>query len=309
MRARDEVLHSNEERIEANGIELVYDTFGRPTDPPILLIMGLGAQMVAWHDDFCARLAGRGYYVIRYDNRDVGLSTKMSGMPNVLEMVRAWLGGELPEAQELPYTITAMAADAADLLDALSITPAHVAGISMGGIIAQHLALNYPQHVRSLTLISTTTGNLDLPRPDMQALGALMAPPAPDREGRIAQGVETNRMLSGDLPFDADEAWEYAARAHDRSFYPEGTVRQMAAILSVPWYEALPQLDVPTLVIHGEKDPLFPLAHGEDLAETIPGARLHVVQGGGHNFPRPAWPELIAAIAQHVKAVERGESL
>jgi pimeloyl-ACP methyl ester carboxylesterase len=307
MRARDEVLHSNEERIEANGIELVYDTFGHPTDLPILLIMGLGAQMIAWHDDFCSRLAGRGTYVIRYDNRDVGLSTKMSGMPNVLAMVQAWLGGELPEAQDLPYTIAEMAGDAAGLLDALSISSAHVAGISMGGMIAQHLALNHPQRVRSLTLISTTSGNLGLPRPDMAALGALMAPPAPNREERIAQGVETNRLLSGDLPFDADEAWEEAARAHDRSFYPEGTVRQMAAILAVPWYDKLPEVAMPTLVIHGEKDPLFPLAHGEDLAATIPDAWLHVVEGGGHNFPRPAWPELIAAITQHVKAVERGE--
>lgn len=306
MRARDEVLHSDEERIEANGIELVYDTFGNPSDPPILLIMGLGAQMIGWHDDFCARLAGRGYYVIRYDNRDIGLSTKMSGMPNVLAMLQSWLGGEAPEV-DVPYTLADIADDAAGLLKALSIASAHIVGISMGGMIAQQLALRHPRRVRSLTLVSTTSTNLDLPRPEMAALNALLAPPAAGREAQIAQGVEASRMLNGDLPFDADEAREESERAYDRSFYPEGVARQLAAILHAPWYTELPQLNVATLVIHGEKDPLFPLPHGEDLAATIPGARLHVVERGGHSFPRPAWPELIAAVAQHVKAVERGE--
>lgn len=304
MAARDEVPHGNEERVEANGIELVYDTFGDAANPPVLLIMGLGAQMIAWHDDLCARLAGRGFYVIRYDNRDVGLASKMSGTPDVRAMLQAYLEGQAPGV-EAPYTLADMADDAAGLLAALSIASAHVAGISLGGVIAQHLALRHPGRVRSLTLISTTSGNLELPLPEAAALGALLAPPAEDREGRIAQSVETSRLLSGDLPFDEEDAWEEAARAYDRSFYPEGMTRQLAALLSSPWYGALAGLDVPTLVIHGEKDPLFPLAHGEDLAATIPNARLHVVQGGGHSFPRPAWPELVAAVAQHAKAVER----
>lgn len=307
MRARDEVLHSNEESIEANGIDIVYDTFGNPSDPPILLIMGLGAQMIDWHDDFCARLAGRGSYVIRYDNRDIGLSTKMSGMPNVLGMLQSWLAGEAPET-EVPYTLADMADDAAGLLQALSIASAHIVGASMGGMIAQHLALRHPQRVRSLTLVSTTSSNLDLPRPETPALEALVAPPAAGREAQIAQGVESSRLLSGDIPFDADEAWEESARAYDRSFHPEGMARQLAAVLHAPWYGELQKLDVPTLIIHGEKDPLFPLPHGEDLAATIPGARLHVVDNGGHSFPRPAWPELVTAVAQHVKAVERGEA-
>lgn len=304
MAARDEVAHGEEKRVEANGIELVYDTFGDAANPPMLLIMGLGAQMIAWHDDFCARLAGRGFYVIRYDNRDVGLSAKMSGAPNVLAMIQSYFSRQVPEV-ETPYTLADMADDAAGLLTALSIPSAHLAGISLGGTIAQHLALRHPRRVRSLTLISTTSGNLELPLPEAAALNALLAPPAEDREARIAQGVETSRLLSGDLPFDEDDAWEEGARAYDRSFYPEGTTRQLAALLSSPWYEELPRLDAPTLVIHGEKDALFPLAHGEDLATTIPGARLHVVQGGGHSFPRAAWPELVAAIAQHARAVER----
>lgn len=304
MVARDEVMHSAEKRVEANGIELVYDTFGDADDPPILLIMGLGAQMIAWQDDFCARLAGRGFYVIRYDNRDVGLSTKMSGMPDVLTMLQSYLIRQVPEV-EVPYTLADMAGDAAGLLDALAITSAHVVGISLGGAIAQQLALRHPRRVRSLTLISTTSGNLELPLPEMAALNALLAPPAGDREARITQGVETGRLLSGDLPFDEDEARAESARGYDRSFYPEGVTRQLAALLSQSWYAELSSLDAPTLVIQGEKDPLFPLAHGEDLAVTIPGARLHVVEGGGHNFPRPAWPELVAAIAQHARAVER----
>ena len=300
----DEVQHSAEKRVEANGIELVYDTFGDAADPPVLLIMGLGAQMTAWHDDFCSRLAGRGSYVIRYDNRDVGLSTKMSGMPDVLIMLQSYLVRQVPNV-DVPYTLADMADDAAGLLSALSIASAHVAGISLGGTIAQHLALRHPRRVRSLTLISTTSGNLELPLPDMAALNALLAPPAEDREARITQSVETNRLLSGDLPFDEEEARAESARGYDRSFYPEGVTRQLAALLSSPWYAELPGLNVPTLVIHGEKDPLFPLPHGENLAATIPGARLHVVAGGGHNFPRPAWPELVAAIAQHIRAAER----
>lgn len=307
MAARDEVAHGEEKRVEANGIELVYDTFGDTANPPMLLIMGLGAQMIAWHDDFCARLAGRGFYVIRYDNRDVGLSSKMSGAPNVLAMVQSYFSRQVPEV-ETPYTLADMADDAAGLLAALTIPSAHFAGISLGGTIAQHLALRHPRQVRSLTLISTTSGNLELPLPETAALNALLAPPAEDRKARIAQGVTTSRLLSGDLPFDEDDAWEEGARAYDRSFYPEGTTRQLAALLSTPWYEELPRLDAPTLVIHGEKDPLFPLAHGEDLAATIPGARLHVVQGGGHSFPRAAWPELVAAIAQHARAVERASA-
>jgi pimeloyl-ACP methyl ester carboxylesterase len=304
MAARDEVLHSKEERIEANGLELVYDTFGDPANPPILLIMGLGAQLISWQDDFCSRLAGRGYYVIRYDNRDVGHSTRMSGVPNVLVMVQSWMGGQVPEA-EVPYTLADLADDAAGLLAAVGVASAHVVGGSMGGMIAQRLALRHPRRVRSLTLISTTSSRLDLPMPEAAALTALMAPPAPDRQTQIAQDIESGRLLIGDLPYDEDEAREQSERAYDRAFYPEGTARQLAAILSAPWYAELPQLDVPTLVIHGEKDPLFSLAHGEDLAATIPGARLHVIQGGGHNFPRQAWPELVAAIAQHVRAAER----
>lgn len=303
----DEVQHSAEKRVEANGIELVYDTFGEAADPPVLLIMGLGAQLLSWHEDFCARLAGRGFYVIRYDNRDVGLSTKMGGTPDVLAMLQAYLVRQLPEV-EAPYTLADMAGDAAGLLDTLSIASAHVVGASLGGAIAQQLALRHPRRVRSLTLISTTGGNLALPLPERAALDALLAPPAEGREARIAQSVATNRLLSGDLPFDEEEARADAARAYDRSFYPEGKIRQLAALLSRPWHAELPGVAAPTLVIQGEKDPLFPLAHGEDLAATIPGARLHVVAGGGHNFPRPAWPELVAAIAQHMRTVERARA-
>jgi pimeloyl-ACP methyl ester carboxylesterase len=307
MRPRDEVLHSNEKRAEANGIELAYDTFGNPGDPPILLIMGLGGQMIGWHDDFSARLAGRGFYVIRYDSRDAGLSTKMSGMPNVMGMIAAWLRGEEPE-EDVPYELADLANDAAGLLEALSLPAAHVVGISMGGMIAQFLALRHPQRVRSLTLISTTSSRLDLPRPEPGVLQLLMAVPTGDRDADIAQSVEAGRVLNGDLPFDPDDEWEYRARLYDRGPYPEGVARQLAAVFSRIWRAELPDLNVSTLVIHGEKDPLIPLAHGEDLAAAIPGARLHVIRGAGHTFPRPAWPELVAAIAQHARTVERGSS-
>lgn len=307
MPPRDEVIHSNVERVEVNGVELAYDTFGNPSQPPILLIMGLGGQMIAWHEDFCSRLAGRGFYVIRYDSRDAGLSTKMSGMPNVMGMIQSWMQGEAPQ-EEVPYGLADLANDAAVLIKALSLNSAHVVGVSMGGMIAQYLALRHPERVRSLILISTTSSRLDLPRSRPEALQAILATPTGDREADIAQSVESGRVLNGDLPFDAEEEWEYRARLYDRGSYPEGVARQLAAVFARVWYEELPDLNVPALVIHGEKDPLIPLAHGEDLAATLPNARLHVVANAGHNFPRPAWPELVAAITQHVKSVERGSS-
>lgn len=305
MPPRDEVIHSNVERAEVNGVELAYDTFGDPAQPPILLIMGLGGQMISWHEDFCSRLAGRGFYVIRYDSRDAGLSTRMSGAPDVLGMIEMWMQGEAPQA-DVPYELADLSADAAGLLTALSLRSAHVVGISMGGMIAQYLALRHRDRVRSLTLISTTSSRLDLPRPQPEALQAIMTTPSGDREADIARSVESGRILNGDLPFDPEEEWEYRARLYDRASYPEGVARQLAAVFARVWYDELPALDAPALVIHGEKDPLIPLAHGEDLAATLPNARLHVVPNGGHNFPRPAWPELVAAISQHVKSVERG---
>ncbi|MDX1663103.1 MAG: alpha/beta fold hydrolase [Candidatus Promineifilaceae bacterium] len=305
MKAKDEIRHSEETRITVNGVELVYDTFGEEADPPFLLIMGLGAQLLAWHEEFCARLAGRGFYVIRYDNRDVGLSSKMSGMPDVMGMVQTWLSGSQSEV-EVPYTLRDMAEDAVGLLTGLGIEKAHVAGASMGGMIAQQMAIHHPERLRSLTLMVTTSSAHGLPRPEPAALQTLLAPPAAGREAAIEQGVVTSRILNASLPFDEEETRERAARAYDRSFYPEGTARQFAAVLgSEAWRERLPDVDIPTLVIQGAEDPLFPMGHGEDLVQAIPDAHLHVVARGGHIFPRQSWPELITAMAQHAKMSEQ----
>jgi len=284
----------------SNGIRLCYETFGDRSKPPMLLIMGLAAQMIVWDDEFCTRLADRGFWVIRFDNRDIGESTRF---PNA----RAPRFAELLFAQatglrfRVPYTLRDMANDAAGLLDALGVARAHVVGASMGGAIAQELAIAYPARVRSLTSIMSSTGDPKLPGPRPKALARLGKKVPLDRAGYVREYVTTWSVLAGEhFPFDADRTARQGAAGYDRGINPAGVSRQMMAIVaSGNRTRALRELRVPTLVIHGTADPLIPDPGGRATAAAIPGAQLLLIEGMGHSFPREVWPTIIDAIARH----------
>jgi pimeloyl-ACP methyl ester carboxylesterase len=292
-------------RAQVNGIAIEYETFGERGGRPLLLIMGLGAQMVLWEEEFCAGLVERGHFVVRYDNRDAGLSTKLegAGVPNMLEVMQAAAAGG---AIDSAYTLDDMADDAACLLDALELDSAHVAGASMGGMIAQTLVLRHAERVRSLTSIMSTTGNPDLPPPKPDALAALMRPRVKEREAAIEQALSLQRVLRGTaFPFDPERTRRLAARSYDRSFYPVGIARQLAAVMaSGNRAPALASVTTPTLVVHGDADPLVPLEGGRDTAEAIPGAELLVIEGLGHELPPQVWPRVIDAISAHTGKAE-----
>jgi pimeloyl-ACP methyl ester carboxylesterase len=255
--------------------------------------------MIFWEEEFCAGLAARGHRVIRFDNRDVGRSTRLeaAGVPNLLAAMAAAASGARVEA---PYTLDHMADDAAGLLDALELDAAHVVGASMGGMIAQTLAIRHPERVRTLTSIMSTTGRPGLPGPTPAALGALLAPPVAGREANVERGVATWRVIgSPGFPFDEPRIRERAGRAFDRGFHPEGVARQLSAILaSGSRHERLAGVRAPTLVIHGQADPLVPAECGIDTADAVPGAELLLVEGMGHDLPRGAWPTILDAIAK-----------
>ena len=280
-------------RAHANGIELEWDEFGAADAPPLLLIMGLGAQMIAWDEDFCRLLAGRGLRVIRFDNRDVGLSTRIEGRgPNVL----AALMGDTSSAA---YTLDAMADDAAGLLDALDIEAADVVGASMGGMIAQTLAIRHPHKVKTLTSIMSTTGASDVGQPAPEAIALLVTRPPVDRESAIDYGVGVSRVLSSPgFPFDEARARARATLSYDRGFNPVGVGRQLVAILaSGDRTPRLRSLRVPTLVIHGDRDPLVTKSGGEATAQAVPGARLLIIPGMGHDLPL-RWETIVDAISE-----------
>jgi pimeloyl-ACP methyl ester carboxylesterase len=287
----------------ANGVQIEYETFGVSSDKPLLLVMGLGAQMVLWDESFCGALAERGHYVIRYDNRDVGLSTKFEelGEPDILSMML-----KPSEAPPPPYTLDDMAGDAAGLLDALGIESAHVCGASMGGMIVQTLALRQRGRVRSMTSIMSTTGNPDLPPADPVVAGRLVMVPASTREEAIARSVETFRII-GSPGFEFDEAGvrDKAERSYDRCFLPSGQTRQMAAILAQPDRVAeLRELELPTLVIHGAADPLVSVEGGRDTANAIPDAELLEIEGMGHDLPKGAEGQIVDRIAALILRAE-----
>jgi pimeloyl-ACP methyl ester carboxylesterase len=290
------IPHSAEASVKANGIDIVYDTFGETSAPPMLLIMGLDCQLIAWDEEFCAALAGCGYWVIRFDNRDIGLSTKFdeAGIPDILAMMQ---GARI----QPPYTLRDMAADAVGLLDALAIESAHVVGVSMGGMIAQEMAIHYPDRVRTLTSIMSTTGDPTLPPPRPEAAAILVTPAPTDREGYVEHSLQTWRVLNGPVfPIDEEGDRAVAGRSFDRGLSPAGTARQLAAILgSGSRKEALAAVRTPTLVIHGDADPLVPVEGGIDTAEAVPGAKILIIEGMGHNLPPAVAPQVIEAIARH----------
>ncbi len=282
-------------------IELAYETFGSPEDTPLLLVMGLATQMIGWHDEFCRQLAERGLYVVRFDNRDIGLSTHLhgAGAPDVL----AVMGGD---TSGVAYRLADMADDTAGLLDALGIDSAHVVGASMGGMIAQTLAIRHTDRVRSLTSIMSTTGDPAVGAPAQAALGVLLAPPATDRDSAVKRAVDSYRVIgSPGFEFDEHGLRERAGLSFDRAHDPAGVARQLAAILASPDRTAdLARVAVPTLVVHGEHDALVDVSGGRATAAAIPGAELLVVDGMGHDLPREVWPQLVDRIAALVDRVE-----
>ena len=290
--------------IPVNDIEICYESFGESDAPPLLLVMGLGAQMTSWSAGFVSELLDRGFRVIRFDNRDSGLSTKTDGPPpDVMAMYAAFAAGQPIEA---PYTLSLLAADAVGLLDALDIPAAHIVGASMGGMIVQTIAIEYPDRVLSLTSIMSTTGHTEVGQPDPEAMLALMSPVPEGRSAAIDATVNTSRLISGDL-FDEVESRRLATESYDRCFHPAGTVFQIVAIAaSGDRTAALEQLDVPTLVVHGRQDPLIALSGGEATAEAVPGADLLVFGLMGHDLPRRYWPQLADAI---FNIAARGEGI
>ena len=282
-------------RASSNGIEIEYETFGEDSDPPLLLVMGLGAQMVAWDTELCEGLVDRGFYVIRFDNRDVGLSTKVDvGELDVLTEVMKGLSGGEPTA---PYLLSDMAADAVGLLDALGIDRAHIVGASMGGMIVQAIAIAHPERVLSMTSIMSTTGDPDVGAPNPEVLPLLLQPAPAERDAYIANAVEAGRLLGSPEHFDEVRAAEKAGLSYDRCFYRAGVGHQLLAITaSGSRSDALRHLDINTLVIHGDVDPLVNVSGGERTAEVIPGAELLIFEGMGHDLPSYYWPQVIEAI-------------
>lgn len=290
------------------GIEIFYEDSlelgGNPDDAVILLVMGLGAQLTLWPDEFVDALVGEGFRVIRYDNRDIGLSQKMEGerAPSLATQV---LRKKFGWPARVPYTLTDMAHDGIGLLDALGIGQAHVVGASMGGMIAQLMAVHHGARLLSLTSIMSTTGNGKLPQADKAAMDALIAPLAAlDEETLVEHGLNIARNIgSSGFPFDPAQQRERVLRNVRRSVYPPGLPRQLAAIIDDGCRRSrLAGVRVPTLVLHGEADPLVKLAAGEDTAKAIPGARLVTIPGWGHDIPQP----LIARIAGEIVAHARG---
>jgi pimeloyl-ACP methyl ester carboxylesterase len=288
---------------KANNIRIEYETFGDPSSPAILLIAGLSAQLIYWDEEFCKQLAQAGLYVIRFDNRDAGLSTKLdaAGVPDMSDILR-----KLMSRQKLtpPYTIEDMASDAVGLLDALNIQKAHLCGMSMGGMIAQSLAIHYPQRVLSLTSIYSTTGNPQLPQPKPEVMSLLLTPPPRDRDLFIRFELDLFRALTGPR-FGFDEKWirETMGKAYDRSYYPQGTGRQLVAVMTQNNRKAaLRDLKVPTLIIHGDSDPLVSVEAAKDAADAVPGAELIIMEGMGHDLPHgPAWTQIADHLIAHTK--------
>jgi len=286
-------------QISANGIALEVEDHGPTNGEPLLLVMGLGMQLVAWHPDFVAMLVARGFRVIRFDNRDIGLSQRFDhlGVPNLaIDSLKYAVGLKV----SAPYTVATMADDTAGLLDALGIPAAHICGASMGGMIAQQLAVRHPTRVKSLTLIMTSSGSRRLPGPSLKVRSALISRPQDPKnlQSVVEHYVKLYKLIgSPGYPTDDADLHERLGQSVRRSHRPQGTARQMVAIAAdgnrTP---LLGQIKVPTQVIHGRDDPLVPVAAGHDLAARIAGAELDVIAGMGHDLPAPLWPRFVAGI-------------
>ncbi|MGV1048067.1 MAG: alpha/beta fold hydrolase [Solirubrobacterales bacterium] len=278
----------------ANGIELAYQEMGDPDGEPLILVMGLATQMIAWDPEFCSLLADRGFRVVRFDNRDVGRSTRIdsAGVPSRIDM----MSGRRATA---PYLLRDMARDTVGLMDHLGIDSAHLVGASMGGMIVQTAAIEYPERVRSIVSMMSTTGSRWTGLPSLKAFGVLLGTPPRGREAMIERGVKTFKVIgSPGFEFDEERVRDVAGRSYDRGYGAAGVLRQLHAITaSGDRTQALRRLDLPATVIHGSRDPLVRPAGGRATARAIPGARLRIVEGMGHDLPRPVWPQIVEEVA------------
>jgi pimeloyl-ACP methyl ester carboxylesterase len=291
---------SGPQTVRANGVTIAYETFGRSGDPPLVLVMGLATQMIVWDDDFCAALAAQGRFVVRFDNRDIGLSDRLpdARIPGRGELLLSILRRNVKNP---PYTLRDMAGDTLGLMDALGLDRVDLVGISMGGAIGQEIAIEAPERLRTLTLIMAASGNPKLPLPKPRGLRALLRTAPSDREGYLKAYVDTWRALAGkDYPIDPERTLEQGRLSYERGPSPAGAVRQLLAIVAsgnrVP---KLAEVRTPTLIIHGTDDPLVRVESAADLARAIPGARVELIDGMGHTLPRAVWPRVLAALERH----------
>jgi len=295
------IAHPEQIVAVGRGVRLCRQAFGDPADPPLLLIAGLGTQLVAWPDELCLGLAAEGFHVVRFDNRDIGRSTRMVDVPPP-GTLRLLAGRFVPEQ----YTLREMAADTAGLIDALGLGPAHVVGVSMGGMIAQTVAARHPGHVRSLVSMMSTTGARRIGRPAPSTMRLLAARPARGRDEAIARSVRMfHHIGSHGFPFDEARLRATAGLSYDRGFNPAGSARQLAAIIKSGDRTAeLAGVRAPTLVVHGDRDRMVAPSGGAATAAAIRGARLVTVDGMGHDLPEGAWPRLIELIVGHARAAD-----
>ncbi|SLM27507.1 putative lipase/esterase [Desulfamplus magnetovallimortis] len=285
-----------------NGMQIEFETFGNPSSPTLLLITGLGCQMIHWQKELCEKIAEKGLHVIRYDNRDSGFSTKITGitMSEAMEKAgRLFMGMGV----EVPYSIENMAEDAVGLLDFLKIEKAHICGMSMGGFIAQTVAINYTDRLLSLISIYSSPGNRREFMPSQEVMEFMMNPAPAERSAYIEHSIKYLTLISGKkIPLDEEYLRNLACEAYDRSFYPDGVIRQYLAILSQKDRgSSLGKVNVPALVIHGDEDPMIPMAAGKATAEALPDSKLKIIKGMGHDMPQlnRYWSEIVDAMAEH----------
>jgi len=285
----------------SNGITLAYETFGDPADPPLLLIQGLGMQMLGWPEEFCEQLAAEGFHVVRYDNRDVGHSTHLDSVraPGLQQLATRRFGSD-------QYSLADMAQDASLLLDELDMAPAHVVGVSLGGMIAQTLAARHPDKVRSLTSMLSNTGHRLKGQPAMAMMRLLLKQAPKEREAYVDHVASVFEAIgSKGLPRDTDEVRRLAGRSYDRGTDPAGSGRQLGAILrSGNRTSELRRISAPTLVLHGTEDKLVRPSGGKATARAIVDARLEMIEGMGHDLPRAAWPRIVGGIASHARRAD-----
>jgi pimeloyl-ACP methyl ester carboxylesterase len=280
-------------------VEIYYETFGDATDPALLLISGLGSQCVNYRVEMCERLAALGYFVIRYDNRDVGLSSKMDQQKFIADSRDTSLADDLQPRHR--YLLSDMAGDGLAVLDALDVSRAHVIGASMGGMIAQTMAIEYPQRLLTLTSFMSTTGDPDVGQPSVRARELLFGAPPTDRESYVARQLECAKVWGSPACFNEEFRIAVAQESFDRNFFPAGVARQLGAIrASGSRTVALSDLDLPTLVLHGDADTLIDISGGRRTAEVIPGARFVVIEGLGHDYPPQYWDQLIGLLEPHL---------
>ena len=300
----DIIEHHVAQQVSANSLQITYDSFGNPTDPAMILIMGLGTQMIHWSDQFCQLLASNKFSVIRFDNRDIGKSTWLKDYP--VPSLLDFIGNSLfSRKMNAPYLLDDMADDTLALMDVLKLDKAHLVGASMGGMIAQSIALKSPGRVSSLTSIMSTTGNRSLPKAKKRVSVKLLKPGAKDIEQYVEQSLGIWKMLHGEhFTFDRERVESMIRDSRQRGFHPAGVARQLSAIIDSPdRTQGLQQLQVPSLIIHGDQDPLVPVECGIATAAAIPGATLKILEGMGHTLPIQLWPQIVEDIVKLAKSV------